>query len=369
MKEIRDIIAAYDLAVNQAKQTALATVVQVDGSSYRRPGARMLVTEDGQLTGAISGGCLEGDAMRKALLAMHSNQKKLVEYDTMDEDDIEFGVQLGCNGRVYILFEPVDANDPFNPIVLLKKVISDRVESVLVTGFSISGETQTGTCLLSVNNETIGNQHLLSNTAMQELIDRSFTQKTNLIEELSGETFLVNYLVPSIQLVIAGAGNDVQPLVQMADLLGWDTIVADGRKTHATVSRFPSATRVLVIKPEAVLEQITNDKQTAFLLMTHNYNYDLALLRELLNTSFKHVGILGPKKKFLRMQEDLDAAGVHISDAQMDSIFSPTGLDIGAETAEEIALSIIAEIKAHFSGSSGISLRNKSAPIHQPQKI
>src|ERR1700759_2317389 len=121
MKEIRDIIRAYEGAQREGKRSALATVVHVEGSSYRRPGARMLVTEDGQLTGAISGGCLEGDALRKALYAINQQQKKLVTYDTTDEDDITFGIQLGCNGIVHILFEPIDDTRPYNPIQLLRE--------------------------------------------------------------------------------------------------------------------------------------------------------------------------------------------------------------------------------------------------------
>ena len=111
-KEIKDILQAFKAANAAGRQTALATVVQVEGSSYRRPGARMLVEDNGRMTGAISGGCLEGDALRKALLAIHQGQNKLVTYDTLHEDDIEFGVQLGCNGIVHILFEPIDPSQP-----------------------------------------------------------------------------------------------------------------------------------------------------------------------------------------------------------------------------------------------------------------
>src|ERR1700712_133184 len=107
MKELKEIIGAYDQAAGEGKQTALATVVHIEGSSYRRPGARMLVTEDGELTGAISGGCLEGDALRKAMLAISEQKNKLVTYDTTDEEDAKLGIQLGCNGIVYILFEPI----------------------------------------------------------------------------------------------------------------------------------------------------------------------------------------------------------------------------------------------------------------------
>src|ERR1700709_2913460 len=118
MKEIRDITIAFEKATLAGKKCALATVVQVIGSSYRRPGARMLVTDDGQLTGAISGGCLEGDALRKAMLAINEQKNKIVTYDTTDEDDAKFGVQLGCNGIVHILFEPIIETDADNPIRL-----------------------------------------------------------------------------------------------------------------------------------------------------------------------------------------------------------------------------------------------------------
>ena len=132
------------------KRTALATVVHVEGSSYRRPGARMLVTEDGILTGAISGGCLEGDALRKALSAIESGQNKLVTYDTTDDDDIQFGVQLGCNGIVHILFEPIDTAKPFHPLLLLQQTVQQAKPAVLVTLFSLANRNglQPGTVLL-----------------------------------------------------------------------------------------------------------------------------------------------------------------------------------------------------------------------------
>src|SRR6478672_7763994 len=133
MKELRDIVKAFDGATKAGKRTALATVVHVEGSSYRRPGARMLVTEDGILTGAISGGCLEGDALRKALSAMESGQNKLVTYDTTDEDDIQFGVQLGCNGIVHILFEPIHTEKPFHPLHLLQQTVQLAKPASLVT--------------------------------------------------------------------------------------------------------------------------------------------------------------------------------------------------------------------------------------------
>jgi xanthine/CO dehydrogenase XdhC/CoxF family maturation factor len=150
MKEIRDIIEAYDIARKNGKQTALATVVHVEGSSYRRPGARMLIEDDGQLTGAISGGCLEGDALRKALLVITERRSKLVTYDTMDDDDAKFGVGLGCNGIIQVLIEPINDTDANNPIQYLKAINEKRQTSILVTLFSLKEKKapQNGTCLL-----------------------------------------------------------------------------------------------------------------------------------------------------------------------------------------------------------------------------
>src|ERR1700743_3220560 len=149
MKEIRDIIRAFDQAQAGGKRSALATVVHVEGSSYRRPGARMLVTEDGQLTGAIRGGLLEGDALRKAQHAISQQQNKLVTYDTTDEDDVRFGVQLGCNGIVHILFEPIDASKAFHAINVLKELAGTRRDAVLLTLFSSDRRVQQlGTALL-----------------------------------------------------------------------------------------------------------------------------------------------------------------------------------------------------------------------------
>ena len=137
MKEISAIIEAFDKAHAAGHRSALVTVVHVDGSFYRRPGARMLVTDEGACTGAISGGCLEGDALRKALLALSAGVPKLVTYDTSDEEDSSIGVQLGCSGIIQVLFEPIDAEKEWNPIRLLKEIVDSKSAAALVTVFSV----------------------------------------------------------------------------------------------------------------------------------------------------------------------------------------------------------------------------------------
>ncbi|MDB5211722.1 MAG: pucA [Sediminibacterium sp.] len=366
MKEVNDIVRSFHTAQQQGIKTALATVVKVEGSSYRQAGARMLVTETGQLTGAISGGCLEGDALRRALLAIEQQQNKLVTYDTSNEDDIEFGVQLGCNGIVHILFEPIKSAEADNPIVLLEQLLKQREKAVVVTIFSLNRmQEQVGTRMLfREHNELIQDPAV----ALKQDVAAAFENGRSAVTQFlfNGQTVevLIDFIPPPVKLIIAGAGNDVQPLVEMASLLGWDTVVADGRKTHATSKRFPKATEVLVAKPGALAEAIVADRYTMVLLMTHNYNYDLELLKLLLDKDLPYIGILGPKKKFERMLGDLSKMNVIITEAQMNNIYAPIGHDIGAETAEEIAVSIIAEIKAVLTGRKGASLKFKEGKIH-----
>ncbi|MFZ9660973.1 MAG: XdhC family protein, partial [Chitinophagaceae bacterium] len=177
-------------------------------------------------------------------------------------------------------------------------------------------------------------------------------------------TAFIEYIQPPVCLVVIGAGNDAIPMMQIADTIGWDVRVVDGRNTHAKPERFVSACQILVSKPESVLEQLPIDDQTVFVMMTHNYNYDLAMLKALLPMDISYIGMLGPRKKLDRMLDELKESGMVISDSMLSKVYGPTGLEIGAETAEEIALSIIAEIKAVLMRKNGGNLRNKLDVIH-----
>jgi xanthine/CO dehydrogenase XdhC/CoxF family maturation factor len=370
MKEIRDIIKAFDEAQKQGKQTALATVVHVEGSSYRRPGARMLIEDDGQLTGAISGGCLEGDALRKALLVITEKRSRLVTYDTMDDDDAKFGVGLGCNGIIQVLIEPIDESDPDNPIQFLRSVNAKRQQSVLVTLFSLQDKKnpQFGTCLLLKEDKTLINtttvlKDVLMHDAEEAMINQVSSFK-NYVSDDYNLTAFIEVVKPPVSVIIIGAGNDVMPVVNMADILGWETTVVDGRANYAKKERFASACSVLVAKQEQALEQIVIDERTVFLLMTHNYNYDMAVLKQLLQRNVTYIGMLGPKKKRERILNELKEEGSSFTEQQLSVLHSPVGLDIGAETSEEIALSILAEIKAFFANKDVQSLRTIKEVIH-----
>jgi xanthine dehydrogenase accessory factor len=376
MKEISEILKAYSEAKAAGKKAALATVVKVEGSSYRQPGARMLVTEDGLLTGAISGGCLEGDALRRALLAINQQQNKLITYNTSNEDDTEIGLQLGCNGIVHILFEYINENTKNNPIELLQQLELERKGAVIGTIFSLKKQTaQIGTVFFYrentpflYHNEIALEMLTDAKQVIQSKISIIKNQSENNQQDIQNE-ILIAYINPPVSLVIAGAGNDIQPLVKIASILGWEVTIADGRATHATAKRFPKAKKVLVAKPEQLIQNVVIDAQTYFVLMTHNYKYDLEVLKLLLKTSVTYIGILGPKTKLNRMLDDLHTEGIQINEEQLNHIYGPVGLDIGAETSEEIALSIIAEIKAVMSGRTGTSLKYKTGKIHTLTQI
>lgn len=351
---------------------ALATVVHVEGSAYRRAGARMLIAENGELTGAISGGCLEGETLKKALMVMHQQRSMLVTYDTMDEDDAKLGIGLGCNGIIQVLIEPVDFGDPGNSIDLLSKLVSDRKESVLLTLFSLADKknVQPGTVLISKQGSKLQGQlsivkeypFLIENLrTVNERKESSFKNFSHKNGEL---TAFFEYIAAPVSLVIAGAGNDVIPLVAMADILGWDTRVMDGRPGYAKTSRFVPSCQVTLSNAEDLVGNIEIDDKTAFLLMTHNYNYDLIVLKSLIKRDVSYIGILGPKKKWAKMQEELLEQGIRLTPGNLAAIHSPVGLNLGAETPEEIALSVIAEIKIAFSGKDAQPLKELDGPIH-----
>ena len=256
--------------------------------------------------------------------------------------------------------------------MLLQQLETERKGAVIATVFSLKRNAfQTGTVLFFRENM----KPLFNNEIAIQITDdaqKVIENKTTIIKHLGDDNeneILIEYINPVVALIVAGAGNDAQPLTNMADLLGWEVIICDGRATHATKKRFSEAKEIRVVKPEQFLENIQIDDQTYFVLMTHDYKYDLTVLKALLRTNCKYIGILGPKTKLNRMLDDLNSDGIILNDGQLDRIYGPIGLDIGAETSEEIALSIIAEIKAVMTGKPGTSLKYKTEKIHNSNVI
>ncbi|MES2577506.1 MAG: XdhC family protein [Bacteroidota bacterium] len=378
MKELQEIIKKYDVASQKNIKSALVTVVHLDGSSYRRPGARMLVNDDGRITGAISGGCLEGDALKKALFAISEQKNTLFTYDTSKEDDSEMGIHLGCEGLIQVLFESIDSEKEENPIQLLSKALAVRQKAVLVTLFDLNNNQniQYGTCLLLEENGTLSGKIPLQqfeDVVLKDITDVMQNGESVFKQYKSGDvsvTAFFEFLHPPVSLVVLGAGNDAIPLMKFADVLGWDFRIVDRRDTHANKERYPTASQILVANPDVALEHLAYDNRTFFVLVTHSYKCDYYMLKSLCAAAVPYIGILGPKKKLHRMLEEIQHnEGIHLNADKVATIYGPTGLDIGAETPEEIALSIIAEIQAVLTGKMGGMLKTKNEVIHSRDSL
>jgi xanthine/CO dehydrogenase XdhC/CoxF family maturation factor len=292
----------------------------------------------------------------------------------MDEDDAKFGIGLGCNGIIQVLIEPINPGEPDNPIQLLRIVAEKREKAVVVTLFSLENkkDTQPGTRLLLKENyqqeRNTPLKEILVKDGMKTLREGRSVFRTYQTESQNLTAF-IELVEPAVSLIAIGAGNDVVPLIAMAEILGWETTVIDGRPAYAKKERFVPSCQVLVSKPENVISQIEIDNRTVFVLMTHNYNYDMAMLHQLLIKNVIYVGMLGPKKKLDRILGELRDQGASFTEEQLASVHSPVGLDIGAETSEEIALSILSEIKAVLSGKQGLSLHSNTGSIHSRNEL
>lgn len=373
MKEIKKIIEAYESLESQRKKAALATVVRVQGSAYRRPGARMLITDDGRWTGAISGGCLEGDALRKARKAILDNKPSLITYDTMDDTSAtSLAVGLGCNGIIDVLIEPIHPHDKQNPIHFLKEFIAKGEIAAHATLFKYDGEKQ---ILLGQRLQYNADQSISGNIG-DNLISNQITKdlkKAWLAGRPATKTYtfdhgqlevLLEILHPGIQLVIFGGGYDAAPVVALANQMGWEVTVTDDCIAHLGEKRFPGACQVLMAPRDSIAETITFKRHSAALVMSHNYKYDYAVLKGLKDTNVQYVGIMGPKKRFDKMLQELQSERVKLPFSFLQKIHAPVGLDLGAETPDEIALSIISEIQAIFNHREAGFLKNFKGPIH-----
>ena len=283
---------------------------------------------------------------------------------------------LGCNGLIHILIEPILTEKQNNPIELIKQFLGKRQTAVLVTLFSLNNRkgTQPGTQLLINEAGTFKNEFLANDIEATLISDakkvlQEEDSNFNTYETKAALTAFFEYLKPPVTIVIAGAGNDAKPIAEMCKVLGWQVMIVDGRPNYATPERFPGVEKLIVAKPHQVLSNIDIDEQTVFILMTHNYNYDLELLKILMPLDVPYIGSLGPKKKLDRMLEELQQEGTIFTEEQLQKVYGPTGLDIGAEGSEEIALSILAEVKAVLAKRNGAPLRERNLSIHSNHPI
>jgi xanthine/CO dehydrogenase XdhC/CoxF family maturation factor len=292
VKELADIIQAWER--RRGEPLALATLVRSRGSSYRRPGARMLISADGASVGSLSGGCLEEEVAERAQEVLRNDAPALIEFDTRR--------RFGCNGAIEIFVEA--AREEF--LAELAASFQQRCRRTAVTVFENVDTGALGTRMLHPG-------------------------------ETAPASAFAQEIEPPIQLVIFGEGPDSAPLRSIAQVLGWSVCETDRAELLPAF-----------------------DDRTAAIVKSHNYGRDFTALQQLLAHDLRYVALLGPRKRRDQLLGDLLDIGV----ALRAELFSPAGLDLRAETPEEIALAIVAEIQAVFAESSGESLRDRNAPIH-----
>lgn len=365
MKEIKTILNAYKQLDHAAEKAALATVARVEGSSYRRTGARMLVTESGRFFGGISGGCLEGDALRRAQKAIAFNAPSIITYDTTQEDGHQVGVGLGCNGIIDVLITPLDPLDPNNAVLLLSSIIHTRVPTVVLSITGGPGEWL-GKVFLYGDRDMFLDSFPIPSVRhdLQQDIDSALESETSATKTYpmgeSGLSVFIEVILPVQRLNVYGGNYDIYPLIRIAKELGWEvTAVCNLQKADKLL--FTLADHLVPSRSE---EPVYCDRFTANVLMAHDLQTDLRHLRILLEGPSGYIGLLGPRKRAQKMFDALEAEGRALTDTDKKRIYAPAGLDIGAATPEEIGLSIVAEIRAHFSGRQGMPLRLRQGTIY-----
>ena len=370
MKEFKSIVTEYKKVDFGQRKAALATVVKVRGSSYRSPGARMLIMDDGKWVGSISGGCLEGDALRKARQVMADKIPLTVTYDTREESNQNLGIGLGCNGVIDVLIEPVDPHDDKNSARFFESLLALNTPVALATVFFSASPDIVGKKLLLTANEI--KLDTLSDRDLQQLIKpdllqlfeskKSEAKKYN-VDGKETEVF-IELIQPSVSLIIFGGGFDARPVSQLAKSLGWDVTVTDECVAHIAPLFFPTADKLSLCQRSFIDRDFDITPYKACVLMSHNYEYDRDVLRKLIKTETPFIGILGPKKRFDKMLIEFEQEGIKLSQEDFYRIHSPIGLDIGAEAPDEIAVAIVAEIQSIFSNRSGGFLKYRNGPIH-----
>lgn len=373
MKELKAILTAFAENKHNAEPQFIATVVNVQGSTYRQPGARMLMTASGKMVGTISAGCLENDVFEHTRVSMPNGKPIVVTYDTNADEDIVWGFGLGCNGVVEVLIERLHQDNPLNPLAFIHQCFCNQQPGIIATVFAVEGtvNVKVGARLI-YNSDSIVNTDISESILNQVLIkDAQSALKNqhsshNKYQFLSGKvSVFIEFIQPPPHLIIFGAGRDAVPVAQFAKALGWLVTIVDFRAIKATKERFFMADEIILTRREIFSQQICVDQASIAVVMTHNYLDDLEILKALIPSPAIYLGCLGSKQRTERLLSDLGKEGIEYTPNQLQKLYAPVGLDIGADTPEAIALSIIAEIQALLKNRNGGFLKDRNEPIHQ----
>ncbi|MER5405777.1 XdhC/CoxI family protein [Streptomyces sp. NPDC002769] len=366
-----DIAEELHRWVGQGRDFAVATVVAVGGSAPRRPGAALAVDTDGTAVGSVSGGCVEGAVYELCRQALEDGETVLERFGYSDED--AFAVGLTCGGVIDILVTPVRAGGRAREVVTAALDAAVKGEAAALARI-VSGPAELlGRALLVRPDGSyeggLGAHPELDRTVVGEagaLLDAGRTGTLEIGEQGSRcgapLTVLVESSVPPPRMIVFGAIDFASALVRVGKFLGYHVTVCDARPVFATAGRFPDADEIVVEWPHRYLERAQVDARTVLCVLTHDAKFDVPLLRLALRLPVAYVGAMGSRRTHLDRNERLREVGV--TELELARLRSPIGLDLGARTPEETALSIASEIVAGRRGGSGVSLTGAQTPIH-----
>ncbi|MFE3212527.1 XdhC family protein [Streptomyces niveus] len=366
-----DIADELNRWVEQGRDFAVATVVAVGGSAPRQPGAALAVDGEGTAIGSVSGGCVEGAVYDLCRQSLDDGETVLQRFGYSDED--AFAVGLTCGGVIDILVTPVRADSPGRGVFAAALSAAAGGEAAAVARLTDGPAELRGRALLvrpgGAYEGTLGGHPALDGTAAREarvLLDAGRTGTVTIGEDGSrcGQplTLLVESSVPAPRMIVFGAIDFASALVRVGKFLGYHVTVCDARPVFATRVRFPDADEIVVDWPHRYLESTETDGRTVLCVLTHDAKFDVPLLRLALKLPVAYVGAMGSRRTHLDRNERL--RGVGVTELELARLRSPIGLDLGACTPEETALSIAAEIVANRRGGTGVSLTGAHTPIH-----
>jgi xanthine dehydrogenase accessory factor len=366
MKELAQIVEAWQQAEQAGDEAILATVVEVSGSSYRRPGGRLLLTSSGRKVGAISGGCLEGDLQKKAWWLTEAGRSVVRLYDTSGDADgpAEFG--LGCNGIIHVLIERLRPGKEALAVRAIERSNVLRSAAALATVTRSNNPQEIGKRVVLFPdgrlNSSVENEELAAwlEGEARRALENGTSYTASWPQASAGLTAFVELVEPPIHLWLFGAGDDAMAVVDQAKLLGWRVTVLDGRSHYARKERFPNADLVLTNSLEEPLAGLVPDRWTLAVVMTHSFSQDTATLRALARLQLGYVGVLGPQRRTKWMLEEAGLSDTGV----VQQWHAPVGLDLGGDSPEQVALAIVAEAHAVASGREGGKLRDRGGPIH-----
>ncbi len=328
--------------------SALATVVRIMGSTYRRPGAKLLIDSDGMLTGNISGGCLENDVREAGLQVIRDGVARVAHYDTSDDEDTVWGLGLGCNGQVDLLIQPSPDADAATRVLDLI-----QGNDPLVIATALSGERITG---LFVRAGAVSFVEA-GGAPLEDEAQRALTAGRSGWIKRGDERMFCDVLTPPPALAVIGAGDDALPLARLGNEAGFRVVVIDHRSGYLAAVRFPHARKLIQARAGEPLDGFTLGPDTLVVIKTHTLSQDAAWLELSLRSPVPYIGLLGPRDRRNALLEKVGAS-------DRTRVYGPVGLDLGGEGPEQVALSIVAEALAVWSGRQAGHLRDSAKAIH-----